>query len=40
MLGCDVLPDGRRPLAKAGDRIDISAPGWGTLTNTLMAEAQ
>ena len=38
MLGCDVLPDGRRPLAKVGDRIDISAPGLGTLTNTLMVE--
>lgn len=38
LLGCDVLPDGRRPLAKVGDRIDISAPGLGTLTNTLMAE--
>jgi 5-oxopent-3-ene-1,2,5-tricarboxylate decarboxylase/2-hydroxyhepta-2,4-diene-1,7-dioate isomerase len=33
MLGCDVLP-GRRPLAAAGDRIDISAPGFATLTNT------
>lgn len=38
MMGCDVLPDGRRPLAKMGDRIDISAPALGTLTNTLMAE--
>ena len=35
MLGCDV----GRPLAKVGDRIDISAPGFGTLTNTLIAEA-
>ncbi|MES2362919.1 MAG: fumarylacetoacetate hydrolase family protein [Pseudomonadota bacterium] len=34
MLGCD---EGR-PLAKAGDRIDISAPGFGTLSNTLVAE--
>ncbi len=39
MLGCDVLADGRRPLAKAGDRIDIRVPGLGTLSNTLMAEA-
>jgi len=35
MLGCDV----GRPLAKVGDRIEISAPGMGTLTNTLTAEA-
>jgi 5-oxopent-3-ene-1,2,5-tricarboxylate decarboxylase/2-hydroxyhepta-2,4-diene-1,7-dioate isomerase len=35
MLGCDA----GRPLAKAGDRIDISAPGLGTLTNTLVQEA-
>ncbi len=35
MLGCDL----GRPLAKAGDRIDITAPGFGTLSNTLVAEA-
>ncbi len=35
MLGCDH----GRPLAMAGDRIDISAPGFGTLTNTLVTEA-
>jgi 5-oxopent-3-ene-1,2,5-tricarboxylate decarboxylase/2-hydroxyhepta-2,4-diene-1,7-dioate isomerase len=35
MLGCDV----GKPLAKAGDRIDISMPALGTLTNTLVAEA-
>lgn len=35
MLGCDL----GRPLAKVGDRIEISAPGFGTLTNTLVAEA-
>jgi 5-oxopent-3-ene-1,2,5-tricarboxylate decarboxylase/2-hydroxyhepta-2,4-diene-1,7-dioate isomerase len=35
MLGCDV----GRPLAKVGDRIEISAEGLGTLTNTLVAEA-
>jgi 5-oxopent-3-ene-1,2,5-tricarboxylate decarboxylase/2-hydroxyhepta-2,4-diene-1,7-dioate isomerase len=33
MLGLDA----GRPLAKAGDRIEISAPGLGTLTNTLVA---
>ena len=35
MLGCDV----GRPLARAGDRIEISANGFGTLSNTLVAEA-
>lgn len=35
MLGCDA----GRPLARPGDRIDISAPGFGTLSNTLRAEA-
>ena len=34
MLGCDA----GRPLAKAGDRIDITAPGFGTLSNSLVAE--
>ncbi|GAB3481114.1 fumarylacetoacetate hydrolase family protein [Polaromonas eurypsychrophila] len=35
MLGCDA----GRPLAKVGDRIDITAPGFGTLSNILVAEA-
>ncbi len=35
MLGCDA----GRPVAKEGDRIDITAPGFGTLSNTLVAEA-
>ncbi len=35
MLGCDH----GRPLARVGDRIDISAPGLGTLTHTLVQEA-
>lgn len=42
MLGCDCLPGGGRPLAKVGDRIDISSPGlavFGTLSNTLVVEA-
>ena len=37
MLGCDA----GRPLAKVGDRIDISPPGmpaFGTLSHTLVAE--
>ena len=35
MLGCDV----GRPRARAGDRIEISMPALGTLSNTLVAEA-
>lgn len=35
MLGCDL----GRPLARAGDQIDITAPGFGTLSNTLVREA-
>ena len=38
MLGCDILAGGGRPLAKVGDVIEISAPGLGSLTNTLVAE--
>jgi 5-oxopent-3-ene-1,2,5-tricarboxylate decarboxylase/2-hydroxyhepta-2,4-diene-1,7-dioate isomerase len=42
MLGCDCLASGKRPLAKVGDVITISAPSHsalGTLSNTLVAEA-
>ena len=39
MLGTDCLPDGTRPLAKAGDRIDIRAPGLAPLGHTLVQEA-
>lgn len=35
MLGCDH----GRPLARAGDVIEISAPGFGTLRNTLVGAA-
>jgi 5-oxopent-3-ene-1,2,5-tricarboxylate decarboxylase / 2-hydroxyhepta-2,4-diene-1,7-dioate isomerase len=35
MLGLDA----GRPLARAGDRVEISAAGLGTLSNTLVAEA-
>lgn len=40
MLGTDCLPDGTRPRAKAGDRIEISAPGFAPLHHTLIAEAK
>jgi 5-oxopent-3-ene-1,2,5-tricarboxylate decarboxylase / 2-hydroxyhepta-2,4-diene-1,7-dioate isomerase len=35
MLGCGA----GRPRARAGDRIEISSPGFETLVNTLVAEA-
>ncbi len=35
MLGCDA----GRPLAKAGDRVDVTAPGFASLSNTLIGEA-
>lgn len=38
MLGSDCLPDGTRPRARAGDRIEISAPGFETLVNALVGE--
>ena len=38
MLGCDVLPDGRRPLASRGDKVELRAEGMGTLTNYLVRE--
>ena len=34
MLGCDA----GRPLARPGDRVEISAPGFETLVNTLVKE--
>jgi len=34
LLGCDT----GRPLARAGDRIEISSPGFETLINTLVQE--
>lgn len=39
MLGCDVLEGGGRPLARSGDRIELSAPGFPVLANTLVAES-
>lgn len=40
MLGCDCLPNGKRPVAEVGDVIAIhspSHPALGTLSNTLVA---
>lgn len=39
MLGTDCLRDGTRPRARAGDRIEISAPGFEPLVNHLVEEA-
>lgn len=39
MLGTDCLRDGTRPRARAGDRIEISAPGFEPLVNHLVKEA-
>jgi 5-oxopent-3-ene-1,2,5-tricarboxylate decarboxylase/2-hydroxyhepta-2,4-diene-1,7-dioate isomerase len=33
LLGSDCLPDGKRPRAKAGDVVEISAPGFESLVN-------
>ncbi|WP_028601921.1 fumarylacetoacetate hydrolase family protein [Ottowia thiooxydans] len=38
MLGTDCLEGGTRPRAKAGDRIEITAPGFAPLAHTLTAE--
>ena len=35
MVGTDCLADGSRPRAKAGDRVEISAPGFDTVNVTV-----
>ena len=39
LLGSDCLPDGKRPRAKAGDVVEISAEGFDTLMNTFVGGA-
>ncbi len=39
VVGTDCLPDGTRPRAKAGDRIEISATGFAPLVHTVTQEA-
>jgi 5-oxopent-3-ene-1,2,5-tricarboxylate decarboxylase/2-hydroxyhepta-2,4-diene-1,7-dioate isomerase len=39
LLGSDCLPDGKRPRAKAGDVVEISAEGFDTLINTFVGGA-
>jgi 5-oxopent-3-ene-1,2,5-tricarboxylate decarboxylase/2-hydroxyhepta-2,4-diene-1,7-dioate isomerase len=39
MVGSDCLPDGSRPRARAGDRVDIVAPGFSTVTTQVRSAA-
>jgi 5-oxopent-3-ene-1,2,5-tricarboxylate decarboxylase/2-hydroxyhepta-2,4-diene-1,7-dioate isomerase len=39
MVGTDCLSDGTRPRAKAGDRVEISAPGFATLSTHVKGQA-
>jgi 5-oxopent-3-ene-1,2,5-tricarboxylate decarboxylase/2-hydroxyhepta-2,4-diene-1,7-dioate isomerase len=35
MVGTDCLMDGTRPRAEAGDRVEVSAPGFASVTTTV-----
>jgi len=39
MVGTDCLTDGTRPRAKAGDRVEISASGFSTVTTHVKGQA-
>jgi 5-oxopent-3-ene-1,2,5-tricarboxylate decarboxylase/2-hydroxyhepta-2,4-diene-1,7-dioate isomerase len=39
LLGGDCLPDGKRPRAKVGDVVEISAPGFESLVNQFAGAA-
>ena len=39
MVGTDCLADGTRPRAKAGDRVEISAPGFASVVTNLKGQA-
>lgn len=39
MVGTDCLADGTRPRAQVGDRVDIAAPGFDTVTTHVRGEA-
>ena len=39
MVGSDCLADGTRPRAQAGDRVEISAPGFAPVTTTVRGAA-
>ncbi len=37
MLGCDVCADGKRPLARAGDVVELCVPGFAPLVNRIVS---
>jgi 5-oxopent-3-ene-1,2,5-tricarboxylate decarboxylase/2-hydroxyhepta-2,4-diene-1,7-dioate isomerase len=39
MVGSDCLADGTRPRAQPGDQIDITAPGFDTVTTRVRSVA-
>lgn len=39
MVGTDCLADGKRPRAKVGDRVEISAPGFATVRTEVKGDA-
>lgn len=39
MVGTDCLEDGSRPRVRAGDAVDITAPGFASLVNHFVTEA-
>ena len=39
MVGTDCLSDGTRPTAKVGDQVEISAPGFCSVTTTVKGQA-
>ena len=39
MVGTDCLADGTRPRAKAGDRVEISAPSFAPVVTTVRGAA-
>lgn len=39
MVGTDCLADGSRPRAKAGDRVEISSPGFASVVTTVRGAA-
>jgi 5-oxopent-3-ene-1,2,5-tricarboxylate decarboxylase / 2-hydroxyhepta-2,4-diene-1,7-dioate isomerase len=39
MLGCDIDPDGQRPLLQPGDTVTLTAPGFAPLGHTIGTEA-
>ena len=38
MVGTDCLPDGTRPRAKAGDRVEIAAPGFASVVTNVKGQ--